>query len=105
MIEFTERSSSIYLHELYRKADNMIKNKDRMEIFYDREADVLYVTYGTPEFTDFVEHTKNVILRLDPETKRLIGFTIIDFSHHFAKPEADITLPFGVDFHMYEQAN
>lgn len=76
-----------------------------MKIFYDREADVLYITCGTPEFTNYVEHSEDVILRLDPETKRLIGFTIIDFSHYFAKQEADITLPFGVDFHVYEQAN
>jgi len=76
-----------------------------MKIFYDCEADFLYVTCGTPEFTDYVEHSEDVILRLDPETKRLIGFTIIDFSHHFAKQEADITLPFGVEFQMYEQAS
>ena len=83
----------------------MIRRKDRMEIFYDREADILYVTCGTPEFTYYVEHSEDVILRLDPETKRLIGFTIIDFSHHFAKQEADITLPFGVESQMYEQAS
>ncbi len=83
----------------------MIRNKDGMKIFYDREADVLYVTCGTPEFTDYVERSEDVILRLDPETKQLIGFTIIDFSQHFAKQEPDIALPFGVDFQMYEQVS
>ena len=43
-----------------------------------------------------------MILRLDPETERVVGFTIIDFSQHFAKPEADIILPFDVEFQMYE---
>ena len=51
-----------------------------------------------------VEHSDDVILRLDPETKTLIGFTIIDFSQHFAKQESDTTLPFDVDFPTYERA-
>ena len=81
----------------------MIRNKDGIKIFYDREADVLYVTRGKPEYTDYVEHSDDVILRLDPETKQLIGFTIIDFSQHFAKQESEITLPFGIEFQMYER--
>ena len=56
-----------------------------MKVVYDGEADVLYVTRGTPEFTDYVEHSEDVILRLDPDTKRLVGITIIDFSRHFGK--------------------
>ena len=73
-----------------------------MKICYDQEADVLYVTCGKPEHTDYVEHSDNVILRLDPKIERVVGFTIIDFSQHFAKQESDITLPFGVEFQMYE---
>ena len=78
----------------------MICSKDGMKIFYDQEADVLYFTRGKPEYTDYVEHSDDVILRLDPETKRLVGFTIIDFSQHFAKQESDIALPFGFDFQL-----
>ena len=78
----------------------MIRSKDGMKIFYDQEADVLYVTRGKPEYTDYVEHSDDVILRLDPETKQLVGFTIIDFSQHFAKQESDIALPFGIDFQL-----
>ncbi len=63
----------------------MSPNKDRLKIAYDREADVLYVTKGTPEHTDYVEYTEDVILRFHPETKQLVGFTLIDFSQHFAQ--------------------
>ena len=68
---------------------------------YDQEADVLYVTKGTPEHTDYVEYTEDVILRFHPETKELVGFTFIDFSQHFAQKDSDIMLPFDVDFHAY----
>ena len=44
-------------------------NNDRLKIVYDREADVLYVTKGAPEYTDYVEYTEDVILRFHPETK------------------------------------
>ena len=83
----------------------MIRNKDGMKIFYDQEADVLYVTRGKPAYTDYVEHSDDVVLRVDPETQQLVGFTIIDFSQHFAKDETDIMLPFGVNFQMYEDVS
>ena len=75
-------------------------NKDRLKIVYDQEADVLYVTKGTPEHTDYVEYTEDVILRFHPETKQLVGFTLIDFSEHFVQRGSSIALPFGVDFHV-----
>ena len=56
-----------------------------MKIIYDDEADVLYVTFGTPKYTEYIEHSEDVILRLDPDTKRLVGITIIGFSRHFGK--------------------
>ena len=61
-----------------------------IKIVYDSEADVLYVTRGKREYTDYVEHSEDVILRFEPETKRLIGITIIGFSQHFGK--ADLSL-------------
>ena len=79
----------------------MNPNKNKLKIVYNREADVLYVTKGTPEYTDYVEYTEDVILRFHPETKQLVGFTLIDFSEHFAQKDSDIALPFGVDFHAY----
>ena len=61
-----------------------------IKIVYDSEADVLYVTRGTLEYTEYIEHSEDVILRLDPDTKRLVGITVIDFSQHFGK--ADFSL-------------
>ena len=76
-------------------------NKDELKIVYDQEVDVLYVTRGHPEYTDYVEYADDLILRFHPETKQLVGFTLVDFSKHFAKKDSDIALPFGVDFHMF----
>jgi len=76
-------------------------NKSNMfNIFYDREADVLYITRGHPECTDYVEYEENIILRFHPETKELVGFTITDFSLSFAKKDVDFQLPFEVNFEV-----
>jgi uncharacterized protein YuzE len=80
----------------------MSNQQSRIKIFYDREVDVLYVTQGTPEHTDYVEYAEDIILRFHPETKALVGFTLIDFSRHFANKESDISLPFNIDFHMFD---
>ena len=61
-----------------------------MKIVYDGEVDVLYVTRGTPKYTEYIEYSEDVILRLDPDTQRLIGVTIIGFSRHFEN--ADLSL-------------
>ncbi len=79
----------------------MNHNKEGLKIVYDQEADVLYVTRGQPEYTDYVEYADDLILRFHPETKQLVGFTLVDFSQNFAKKDSDITLPFGVDFQMH----
>lgn len=83
----------------------MNPNKDRLKITYDREADVLYVTKGTPEYTDYVEYTEDVILRFHPETQQLVGFTLIDFSQRVAKTDSGTGLPFTVNFQMHDEVH
>jgi len=77
-----------------------MNNSNIFSMFYDCEADVLYVTKGHPEYTDYVEYGENIILRFAPETKELVGFTITDFSLSFAKKDVDFQLPFGVNFEV-----
>lgn len=62
-----------------------------MKIVYDGEADVLYITCGTPKYTEYIEYSEDVILRLDPDTKRLVGVTVIDFSRHFEKVDLNLS--------------
>ena len=90
---------------LLGKGDQRNNNQDELKIVYDSEADVLYVTRGKPKYTDYVEYADDLILRFHPETKQLVGFTLVDFSQHFAKKDSDIPLPFGVDFQMHGELN
>ena len=78
--------------------------KDNFKILYDKEADVLYVSLGHPKFTDYVELDDDFILRLDPETKEVVGFTIVDFATHFAKQKPSMTIPLMATFERATQS-
>ena len=69
-----------------------------LKFLYDEGADVLYVSLGHPEYTDYAEVNDDLILRFDPETKEIVGFTIIDFLTHFSQPEPRLRLPLEASF-------
>ncbi|MBC8449916.1 MAG: DUF2283 domain-containing protein [Chloroflexi bacterium] len=56
-----------------------------LKISYDQEADVLYVSLARLEYTRYVEIGDDLILRLDPDSDEIVGFTIIDFAAHFGR--------------------
>jgi len=66
-----------------------------MKMNHDRDADVLYVSFGHSEHVTGVELADNILLRLDTgkatgELPRAVGLTIISFSrvmaYHRDKP-------------------
>ncbi|OHB47174.1 MAG: hypothetical protein A2106_06085 [Planctomycetes bacterium GWF2_40_8] len=56
---------------------------DNINFHYDREADVMYFSLGMPKKAKTLELADDFILRLDLETRGIVGLTIIDFSKHF----------------------
>jgi uncharacterized protein YuzE len=46
---------------------------------YDEEADVLYIIFGKPGNSSVDTENPGVIIRMEKETDRLSGFTIVDF--------------------------
>jgi hypothetical protein len=70
---------------------------NQLSFLYDREADVLYVSKGHLDYTDYQE-VGNLILRLDPRTKEIVGFTIVDFEGRFAREQAPLTIPLKATF-------
>ncbi len=52
----------------------------RMMMSYDKDADVLYVSLGKPMKAIGREIENGVIERVDPKSKKIVGFTIVGFS-------------------------
>ena len=62
----------------------MVKQRaDQLTISYDKDADVLYITEGKPREAISQMMDDGVIVRRDPKSKEVIGFTIVDFMEHF----------------------
>ncbi|MDX1522102.1 MAG: DUF2283 domain-containing protein [Anaerolineae bacterium] len=77
----------------------MIENELMMG--YDREADVLYISFGEPQKgLTYTEIDNNVIVRLHPKTGKVMGLTILDFSQHFGTVESLVKVPVIGEFVM-----
>ena len=60
-------------------------NTKELMFGYDKEVDVLYISLGRPEKgMQYIELNSNLILRVDPKSKEIVGITIIDFSKQFS---------------------
>lgn len=68
--------------------------KKLLNIYYDKEADVLYVSHGKPSARDETLETEDeIVVRKNPKTGEIKGFTILHFLKRGSK-EPTITLPF-----------
>ena len=67
-----------------------------IKYFYDKEADVFYFSNGVPRASDeTVEAKGDVLLRVNPRTKRIRGFTLINASHRTQSAKSPAPLPFS----------
>ncbi|NWF76768.1 MAG: DUF2283 domain-containing protein [Nitrospirae bacterium] len=48
--------------------------------YYDEEADVLYVSFGEPKTSETLDTGEDLLIRFDPVTGEITGFTILNFS-------------------------
>jgi len=51
---------------------------------YDRDADVLYCSFGDPQEAISIETEKGIIVRKNPENDQVVGVTIANFFQRFA---------------------
>ncbi|MBI2355930.1 MAG: DUF2283 domain-containing protein [Candidatus Doudnabacteria bacterium] len=65
----------------------------KLYYYYDKQADVMYFSQGKPSKSSLsVETADDVVIRLDPKTKAIKGFTILNFSKRL-KTDSPISLP------------
>ncbi len=72
-----------------------MEKRDMMQIAYDQETDVLYLSVGEPRPAISQELGDDVLLRVDPETGEIVGLTIMSLS-----TRSDLqSLPVQIDIH------
>jgi len=62
-------------------------------IFYDREADVLYLTMGEPQEAVSRELGNDMLLRVHPTTGEVVGLTMLNFASRFTNLSHEQPLP------------
>ena len=71
-----------------------MSSKNVLNFLYDKEADVLYVSKGSPSKTDTSDEEKDeVVVRRDHKTSEVRGLTIINFSKKASNKTLPINLP------------
>jgi uncharacterized protein YuzE len=66
-----------------------------MQLAYDREADVLYLSVGEPRTAVSREVGDDVLLRVDPQTGEVVGLTVLNLSVR----NISEMLPIRIDLH------
>ena len=70
--------------------------KKAMRLSYDPVADVLYMSFGPPQFGLDEEGEAGIFIRHHPENKHIIGATVMDFQKRFSKKMEEV-LPITLD--------
>ena len=68
--------------------------KSEFDIAYDSEHDILMVTIGLPQEAITEQMGDQVFCRIDPETLKVVGFSITAFKRLFLKNEPEIAKNF-----------
>ncbi len=62
-------------------------------ISFDKEADVMYLSFGEPVKAEGEEIEEGVFARYDPTSKKLVGLTVVNFSKKFGVTPKEIEIP------------
>ena len=62
--------------------------------YYDPDADILYISQGKPSSKDISQETvDDVVLRLDPKSLKVKGFTVLNFVRRLRHKERAVSIP------------
>ena len=77
----------------------MNKSKN-FKLEYDKEDDILYLSKGGLTQNDSSEEMgDDVVIWRNKKTKKVSGFTVLNFSKRSSKKSSNINLPFEVELH------
>ena len=67
-----------------------VRNIDEVEVSYDRDGDVLYLSLGNPRPAITRGEKDGLLVRTDPKTDQVVGLTVLDYEKKF-RQLADIS--------------
>jgi uncharacterized protein YuzE len=70
----------------------------KLKFFFDKKGDILDIAIGKPKEAISREIGNDIVVRIDPKTKEIVGFTILNFEKRFEHKEKGETLPITATF-------
>ncbi len=67
------------------------------QLFYDSDADTLYLSTGEARQAVLQEAAKDVMFKVNPETGAIVGILILNFMSRFHDEQRPIELPVKID--------
>jgi uncharacterized protein YuzE len=75
--------------------------KQELRFAYDKEGDVLDISVGMPRKAISNEIADDFFVRIDPDTNRIVGFTILNFERTVGRRKAKaISVPVKATFEL-----
>lgn len=75
----------------------------KLKFFFDKNGDILDIAIGKPKEAISREIGNDVIIRINPKTKEVVGFTILNFEKRFEHKARSETLPITATFGEIEE--
>lgn len=69
----------------------------QLRLSYDKDADVLYMSFGAPQEAISEETEDGMLIRKHPDTGEIVGVTILGFEERFEQSSASALLPVVLD--------
>lgn len=57
--------------------------RNKLQFWFDQTGDILDISVGKPRAAISKELGDDIIVRVSPRTKRVVGFTILNFTKRF----------------------
>lgn len=74
----------------------------KLKFFFDKKGDLLDIAIGKPKAAISKEIGNDIVVRIDPKTKEIVGFTILNFEKRFEHVDKSETLPITATFAQVE---
>ena len=74
---------------------------EKLTFYYDEEGDILEISTGKPKDAISTEIGDDILERFDAKTKKIVGFTILNFKKRFTKLKgaaAEFPIPIKAEF-------
>lgn len=78
-----------------------MRKNNNLNYYFDREADVLYFSKGKPSFNSISQEIgDDIVVRIDPRSREVKGFTILNFLKRLKKGLTSISIPLEAKFDL-----